>query len=356
MQKGDSAPCARDCRPLARRTLALWLALWMLLLSAPGWAQQKVRVGVYENSPKVALASNGKPEGIFIDLIEAIAQKEGWQIEYVAGTWAEGLARLEKGELDLMPDVALTPEREQRYAFHRETVLASWNQVYARRGGGVRSLLDLHGKRVAVVEGSVQQTLFAQIADSFNLPVTLLPYPDYDAAFAAVARAQADAVITNRFFGVRNAGQYGLEDTAIIFSPSKLFFAAPKQGHYAMLAAIDRHLIEFKKHPDSVYYRSLRRWTVDDVRATTPSWLVPVLAGALALLVAGVAWVGLLKRQVTAKTREIRQRNEEILLINRTLRATGSRRELSAVLEEAVKGALASVSYTHLTLPTNREV
>lgn len=118
MQKGDSAPCARDFRPLARQALALWLALWMLLLSAPGWAQQKVRVGVYENSPKVALASNGKPEGIFIDLIEAIAQKEGWQIEYVAGTWAEGLARLEKGELDLMPDVALTPEREQRYAFH----------------------------------------------------------------------------------------------------------------------------------------------------------------------------------------------------------------------------------------------
>lgn len=345
MQKGDSAPCAHCRRPLAKRTLALWLALWMLLLSAPGWAQHKVRVGVYENSPKVALASNGKPEGIFIDLIEAIAQKEGWQIEYVAGTWAEGLARLEKGELDLMPDVALTPEREQRYAFHRETVLASWNQVYARRGGGVRSLLDLHGKRVAVVEGSVQQTLFAQIADSFNLPVTLLPYPDYDAAFAAVARAQADAVITNRFFGVRNAGQYGLEDTAIVFSPSKLFFAAPKQGHDAMLAAIDRHLIEFKNHPDSVYYRSLRRWTVDDVRAPTPSWLVPVLAGALALLVAGVAWVGLLKRQVTAKTREIRQRNEEILLINRTLRATGSRRELSAVLEEAIKGALALTGF-----------
>jgi len=345
MQKGDSAPCARSCRPLARRTLALWLALWMLLLSAPGWAQQKVRVGVYENSPKVALASNGKPEGIFIDLIEAIAQKEGWQIEYVPGTWAEGLARLEKGELDLMPDVALTPEREQRYAFHRETVLASWNQVYARRGGGVRSMLDLHGKRVAVVEGSVQQTLFAQIAESFSLPVTLLPYPDYAAAFAAVARAQADAVITNRFFGVRNAGQYGLEDTAIVFSPSKLFFAAPKQGHDAMLAAIDRHLMEFKNHPDSVYYRSLRRWTVDDVRPTMPPWLVPVLAGTLALLVAGVAWVGLLKRQVTAKTREIRQRNEEILLINRTLRAMGSRRELSAVLEEATKGALALTGF-----------
>lgn len=349
MQDGYSAPCARKRSPFAglagARGFVPWLVLLILLLTAPAWAQQKVRVGVYQNSPKVALAADGKPEGIFIDLLDAIAQREGWQIEYVAGTWAESLARLGKGELDLMPDVALTPEREQLYAFHREPVLASWNQVYARRGGGVRSMLDLQSKRVAVVEGSVQHALFAQMAEAFNLPVTLLPYPDFDAAFAAVARAQADAVITNRFFGVRNASRYGLEDTAIIFSPSKLFFAAPRRGHDAMLATIDRHLIDFKKSSDSVYYRSLRRWTVDDVHAATPSWLVPVLVGALALLVAGVAWVGLLKRQVAAKTREIRQRNEEILIVNRTLRATGSRRELSAVLDEATKGALALTGF-----------
>ncbi|MBK6294914.1 MAG: transporter substrate-binding domain-containing protein [Rhodoferax sp.] len=337
---GPSTSAAHSAR--SWRCLALFA---LLSLATTVWAQQLVRVGLYENSPKVSMAGKGKPQGIFVDLIEAVAEREGWRIEYVPGNWAEGLARLGKGELDLMPDVALTPEREQLYAFHREPVLASWNQVYARRGSGVHSMLDLQSKRVAVVEGSVQHALFAQMADAFNLPVTLLPYPDYDAAFAAVARAQADAVITNRFFGVRNAGRYGLEDTAIIFSPSKLFFAAPKQGRGELLAAIDRHLVNFKKSSDSVYYRSLRRWTVDDVRAATPSWLVPVLAGALALLLAGVAWVSLLKRQVAAKTREIRQRNEEILVVNRTLRATGSRRELSAVLDEATKGALALTGF-----------
>ncbi len=324
----------------------LWLCLVVLgLLAAPASAQQTVRVGVYENSPKVATARGGRPEGIFVDLIEAVAEKEGWRIQYVPGTWAEGLARLKAGDIDLMPDVAATPEREALYAFQQEPVLASWNQVYARRGGNVRSMLDLQSKRVAVVAGSVQQAMFAQMAEAFNLPVTLLPYADYDASFQAVAHGQADAVITNRFFGVRNAGKYGLEDTAIIFSPSKLYFAAPKKGRQALLAALDRHLIEFKKTSDSVYYQSLRRWAVDDVRAATPSWLLPVLAGALALLVAGVAWVSILKRQVAAKTREIRQRGEEILIVNRTLRATGSRRELSAVLDEATKGALALTGF-----------
>jgi len=338
-------PCRSACLARALQPLRWLLLLGLLALTANAWAQQKVRVGVYQNSPKVSVSEQGKPEGIFIDLIESVAQYEGWQIEYVQGTWAEGLARLDKGTIDLMPDVARTTEREALYAFHQEPVLASWNQVYARRNSGVRSMLDLQSRTVAVVEGSVQHTLFAQMAQAFNLPVTLLPYPDFDAAFAAVARSQADAVITNRFFGVRNAARYGLEDTAIIFSPSTLFFAAPKRGHDAVLAAIDRHLIEFKKDSGSVYYRSLRRWTVEDVRAATPVWLVPVLASALALLVAGVAWVSLLKRQVNAKTREIRQRNEEVLVVNRTLRATGSRRELSAVLDEATKGALALTGF-----------
>lgn len=332
---------------LAMRRLCRGVLLWalLLLLASQTAAQQKVRVGVYQNSPKVAWSAAGKPEGIFVDLIEAIAHEEGWQIEYVAGTWAEGLVRLQAGDIDLMPDVAATPEREALYAFQQEPVLASWNQVYARRGSGVRSMLDLQSKRVAVVEGSVQHALFAQMAESFNLPVTLLPYADYDATFQAVAQGRADAVITNRFFGVRNAAKYGLEDTAIIFSPSKLYFAAPKTGRAALLAAIDRHLVAFKKQSDSVYYRSLRRWAVDEVRAATPSWLLPALAAVLLAMLAGVAWVVMLRRQVAAQTREIRERSEEVLVINRLLRATGSRRELDAVLEEATKGALALTGF-----------
>lgn len=317
----------------------LWLALTVAL--APAWAAQKVRVGVYQNSPKVALSATGKPEGIFVDLIEAVAAQEDWDIEYVPGTWAEGLERLGRGELDLMPDVARSAERELQYAFHNESVLSSWNQVYARAGSGLRTMLDLEGKRVAVLAGSVQERQFAQMAASFSLVVEWVSEPDYDAAFQAVVRGRADAVVTNRFFGVRNATRYGLEDTAIIFSPSRLFFAAPRTGHEALLAALDRHLIAFKKDAGSVYYRSLRRWAVDEVRAATPAWVTPAALTLVLLVAAAVAWVVLLRRQVRLRTQELRQRNEEARVVNETLSAIGSRRVLSAVMDEATQGALA---------------
>lgn len=62
-----------------------------------------LRIGVYENAPKIFISESGKPAGIFIDIIENIAEREGWRLRYVPGSWGEGLDRLAKGEIDLMP-------------------------------------------------------------------------------------------------------------------------------------------------------------------------------------------------------------------------------------------------------------
>jgi hypothetical protein len=37
-----------------------------------------VRVGFYDNSPKIFVGADGRAEGIFVDLVEAIAEHAGW--------------------------------------------------------------------------------------------------------------------------------------------------------------------------------------------------------------------------------------------------------------------------------------
>ncbi|GEM_PF-744365 len=120
-------------------------------------AVQNVRVGIYQNSPKISMSDSGHPEGIFVDIIEAIADKEGWSLKYVPGTRSQCLDRLKEGTIDLMPDVAYTKERAEIYAFHDEPVLSDWFQIYARRGSGIHSLLDLTGKKLAVLEKKVAE-------------------------------------------------------------------------------------------------------------------------------------------------------------------------------------------------------
>ena len=275
-----------------------------------------VRVGVYENSPKVGLSEAGTPEGIFVDIISRIAAEEGWAIEFVSGTWMEGLNRLAAGEIDLVPDVAQSKSRGDRFAFHHEPVLSDWFQVYARKGSGIRSLLDLAGKRVAVLDGSIQEEAFDQVSAGFNVPVSILPFPDYRGAFRDVAQGRVDAVVVNRYYGMRHSRDHNLEDTAIIFSPTRLFFALPADGRAHLADAIDRHLLSMKQNPDSIYYASLRRWTSETAAFRLPKWVRLAGGAAAALALVFLAWSLTLRRQVAKQTVVLARNNRMLRMLS----------------------------------------
>ena len=271
-----------------------------------------VTVGIYENAPKVFTADSGRPAGIFIDIIETIAKEESWRLRYVPGTWKEGLDRLARGEIDLMPDVAHTSDREKIFAFHKVPVLSSWFQVYAPKGSNIQSILDLKNKRILVLERSVQQEAFVRLSSGFDFKMTLIPVPDYKTMFETIAKGDADAAINNKFYGLMHAKKFGLIDTAVIFAPSNLFFATPKIDPKHLMAVIDHHLTELKNDSQSIYYQSLKKWTAEPIRFKLPEWVR--LAGLIAgfLILTGLTGSILLKRQVNARTRELNKTNRAL--------------------------------------------
>lgn len=287
------------------------LIVQCIAISSAGADAKLVTVGVYENPPKVFTDESGKPSGIFIDIIEHIAETEGWNLRYVRGTWAEGLARLENGKIDLMPDVAYTTEREKIYSFHKIPVLTAWSQVYARKGSGIQSILDLNGKRVAALEQTIQLETFRRLAKGFELNITLVPVADYKTEFDMIAKGKVDAGVTNRFYGLSHARESGLEDTPIMFDPATFFFAAPRNEHGELLKVIDRYLSDMKKDPRSPYYASLERWTSEKVRFELPVWLQVlglVLVVTVIVMAAGFTlWTRTLRRTVKLRTSQLEQ-------------------------------------------------
>ncbi|PSJ47680.1 diguanylate cyclase [Zobellella endophytica] len=263
---------------------------------------QPLRVGVYHNPPKILADDQGRPGGIFGELLAEIAREEGWQLEPVQCQWSQCLDWLASGRIDLMPDVAFSEERAARFAFHRTPALRSWSQIYTAPDRQLTSLLELDGKRLAVLDGSIQQQFLAQLVDNFGLVVTWLPVGSLEDAFDAVIRQRADAVAANHFIGNQQALSRELVASPILFQPSKLYFATPLGRHPAVLAAIDRHLDAWQADEGSRYFGILARWSARQTDWQPPPVLWWGLAALVSALLLALGFNLLLRRRVAEKT------------------------------------------------------
>jgi len=266
------------------RKLALWI--WAMALYASGSllhsvaaSEVNLRVGVYDNPPKIFFDEAGQATGTFIALLKEIAKKEQWTLQFQKCQWEACLAKLEQGELDLMPDVAQTPEREVRFDFHKTAALSSWSQLYRRPSVKIESVLDLKGLRIAVLSSGVQREALQTLLESFGIKPNFIDVPTVAQGFEAVKRGQADVAAASYHFGDYRSAQYGLAPTTILFQPAKLYFAAPKGRNGEVLASIDRVLQQWQQDADSPYFTVLRNWGISQTRSAAPEWLMQAILG-----------------------------------------------------------------------------
>ncbi|GAB3192177.1 hybrid sensor histidine kinase/response regulator [Hydrogenophaga aquatica] len=324
--------------------LCAWLGTLLAagLLSACGdlvnlSGREPVRVGHYENAPKVYTSADGAPAGLFPELLNAMARAEGWSLTYVSCEWADCLKQLEAGDIDLMPDVAFSAERAQRFDFHKVSVANSWSQVYVRPDLQVQTLNDLAGRRVAVLQGGIQQSFLAQLFAGNGVAYEAVPVKSLDQGYQLVVDGQADAVVTNSFFAARNGGKYRLAETPIVFLPSSLYFATGKGRNAELLAALDRHLSLWRRDADSIYFDAMRRTMAAPMEAATPQWVLWSLMGGGTVLVLLSAVTVMLRRKVERRTRKLLSTMEELRQQRANLERLVSERtaELQAAKDEA---------------------
>jgi diguanylate cyclase (GGDEF)-like protein/PAS domain S-box-containing protein len=288
------------------RSLASWFVMMLLLFLALPTQAREVRVGVYQNPPKLMLAEDGKISGILGDLLIEIAEREDWQLQPVACEWESCLQALAAGQIDLMPDLAYTEARAAKFDFHAVPALHSWSQLYRRADVTLESMLDLDQRRIAVLGGSVQEEYLYDLVDGFGIEVQWLVLPSMEEAIAAVVEGRADAMATNFHFGDWTATRKGLLQTGLIFLPSKLFYATGKGRNADLTSAIDAHLREWRSDSGSLYFQVLRHWGAAAPEARLPTHLRWTAAAVIVSLLLTLGVVALLRREVERKTRSLR--------------------------------------------------
>ncbi|MCJ0824533.1 EAL domain-containing protein [Luteimonas sp. 50] len=311
------------------RAQAVWItALAALLATAaaalPGCGNDAaraghgpvLRVGVYENPPKIYTDGQGRPAGLFVELLDAIAREEGWQLAYRQCEWNDCLHQLQAGQLDLMPDVAYSAERSRQFDFHAIPVTYSWSQVFAHSGIELQGMADLSRLRVALLQGSVQEQELHDVLAGLQVPWTPVETATYAAAFDAVRTGKADVAVANSFFGRRSARAYGLVETPVVFSPATLYYATPKGTHARELARIDAWIARWHDDSRSVYFKAMGRALAPIPTTVVPQWLGPALVAVAGLFLALIGFAIALRWRVRLASSEAegaRARLEQVL-------------------------------------------
>jgi len=298
--------------------ICLLLLFSIISLCSPLWAHHEdsskpIRVGVFQLEPINFIDPQGGVQGLYPDLLRAIVEKENWSLEFVPGTWAQGLERLQAGEIDLVTTIANTPERAKVMDFNREAVVSIWGQIFVRPGSKIETIQDLEGLRVAIAERDINGQNFIRTISTLGVHCQIVSFPTHDDVFGALQKNEVEAGVTPNHFGLRHASEYGLIPSSIQFSPFSIYFAT-KKGHFTpFLEHIDEHLSDWKADKNSYYYQRLNYWMGGQgfEKEIIPVWLFVTLGVVLLAAVIFLLSSMIFRAQVRKTTKSLRTRERE---------------------------------------------
>ncbi len=297
-------------------------------------APRTVRAGLHDAVP-IAFSENGQPRGFLVDVLNHIAAREDWQIEYVHGTWQQGLDRLEAGEIDLVFPILKTDGRQARFDFNTVPAFATWGEVFAAPAARVESIVDLARRRVGGIAGDRFAARLDELIRTLDIkPQSFRLFETNEGMFNAARAGTIDAFAMESLAGHVSLNEHGFRATPIAFQPSAPLFATTHGRNADLLAALDRHLRALKDDPASLYYKAHEAWFAPP--PTVPGWVLPGGLGAAALLVLLGGFSLLLRRQVARKTAELLRQNQALAdQIAARERIESERADLARQLERA---------------------
>lgn len=321
------------------RTGFLILSFCLSFFAVPLVASERravIRVGSeLDFRPYAFVDENGSATGFSADLIRAVAEKMGLQLEITVAPWDEVWEGLLSGRFDVLPTVAPTPGRENLVDFstyHTESF-----DAFFRKAGQAewRSLADAKGKEVVVLNlDAAHHQLMERHFEGTVIPVESIPD-----GLRLVAAGKHDAFLCPTLIGeleIKQAGIKGLKPGAPIPDYKRLFSFAVRKGNAELLAKLNQGLliVETNGEYDRIYDRWLGR---HDPWQRIQRYLGLAMAIIGALGIACLIQLILLERLVRKRTRDLRIANQEVgAEIAERRKAEASLQQLNATLEQRI--------------------
>ena len=206
----------KESFPALRRAVCCLLLASMLLAALLGFAmpasaagsddtpQRTLRVGFYAYTGYHIMDKDGHRSGYSYEVLQRIAQYENVKFEYVAYDCDanEAADMLERGEIDLLPTLRITPERAERFAFSSEPISNLATMLTVRAGN--RSIVagnyeTYNGMTVGMSRrGNGRNQSFIHYAEEHGFTYTPIYFDTDEELSLALRTGVITAAVSNR--------------------------------------------------------------------------------------------------------------------------------------------------------------
>ncbi|MDM8521790.1 transporter substrate-binding domain-containing protein [Desulfococcaceae bacterium HSG8] len=317
-----------------------------------------LRVGIYQNPPSIFLDEEGLPQGLYAELLNEIAAKEGWEVNYIFNTWPVLFNQLKTGDLDMLTAIAYSDERDAYLDFSNEAIALKWGVVYHQKNSAIEQITDLKAKKVAVLKDDIHGRNFQKLIARFDITCEIAEAVSFAEVFALLESGKVDGGVVSNLFGALNEGNYTVQKSPILFNPSKSVVGFPEGRHADIADTIDSYLREWKQDKSSVYYAAYNRWfgVEQHEKKVIPRWVIIMLVGGGGIVIFLFTWMRILRFQVRTRTRELRNISTDLeheIKVRRS--AENNIRQLNAELEQRVRKRTSQLSLTNQELSRAKE-
>ena len=283
-------------------------------------ASGTIIVGADKNFPPYEfVGEDGRPTGYNIDLVRAIAEELDLDVEFRLGEWDDIVAMLDRGDIDMLAGMVYSVERDARFDFSVAHTVHR-NVVVGRDAPGrsiPTSVEELRGSRIAVQEADIMHGFAVERGLSEDLILT----ETQEEALRLVRENEADYALANRLTALRLLSENDWRDLVVGREEllARDYGFAVRENDTELLSLFTEGLAILE---ESGRYRTIyNRWLgVHEPRPLSFGELLRysalILGPLLSVLALTFLWIRTLRKQVSLRTRELRESEHEYRLLS----------------------------------------